>query len=306
VTLQRGSDNSWAGRRVLVTGGTGFIGSRLVARLASLGAESYEVRRRPVESALTHLVDLEDPDACLALVREVNPQVVLHLASMVTGARDVALVVPVMRANQGIAVNLLAAVAQAAPDARVVLAGSIEENLGGHESAPTSPYTAAKLAATSYATMFARLWGLRVSVLRIGMVYGPRQADTSKLIPHVTTALLRGENPPVGSGKRLVDWVFVEDVVNAFLCAAQGATPAGAVIDVCSGEPITIRTTLEMLTRIVGGTSAPAFGAIPDRVVDVAQVGDPRAAAQLIGWHPTTSLDDGLRQTVSWYAGSVA
>jgi nucleoside-diphosphate-sugar epimerase len=295
----------WSGCRVLVTGSTGFIGSRLAARLDMLGAETHRAGRRPVPSDLTHVVDLDDPAECLDLVREVTPEVVFHLASMVSGTRDVTVVVPMMRANQGFAVNLLAAVAQGAPDARSVLAGSIEENLGGGDPAPTSPYTAAKLAATSYATMFARLWELRVSVLRIGMVYGPGQADTTKLIPSVTTALLRGENPPVSSGKRLVDWVFVDDVVDAFLCAAGESTPPGTVVDVCSGEPISIRDTLDRLAGIVGGTGEPRFGALPDRVADVAQIGDPRPAAALVGWRPSTQLDDGLRKTVAWYAERV-
>jgi nucleoside-diphosphate-sugar epimerase len=273
-----------------------------MARLDALHAQAHLASRGHVARPSSSVVDLTDAAACRALVAEISPEVVLHLASAVSGARAVELVVPLMHANQGIAVNLLAAVAQEAPEARVVLAGSIEENLGGVESAPTSPYTAAKLAATSYATMFALLWSLRVSVLRIGMVYGPGQADRSKLIPSVTTALLRGEDPAVGSGKRLVDWVFVEDVVDAFLCAAQVTTPPGTVVDICSGDPMTIRDTLERLAGIVGGTAAPRFGALPDRAADVAQVGDPRAATEVIGWRPTTGIDDGLRRTVDWYA----
>jgi nucleoside-diphosphate-sugar epimerase len=296
----------WSGRRVLVTGGTGFIGSRLLARLDSLGAQTQLVSRRPgpttTSSVASSVVELTDPAACLALVEAYRPDVVFHLASAVIGARDVNLVVPLMQANLGIAVNLLAAVAQVVPHARTVLAGSIEENVGGDGSAPTSPYTAAKVAATSYATMFALIWGTPVSVLRIGMVYGPGQADRSKLIPSVTTGLLRGENPPVGSGKRLVDWIFVDDVVEAFLCAARVSTPPGTVVDVCSGHPITVRETLEKLDRIVGGSGAPRFGALPDRVADVDQIGDPQPAAEVIGWRPTTDLADGLRRTVEWYA----
>jgi nucleoside-diphosphate-sugar epimerase len=297
----RQTAGEWSGRRVLVTGGTGFIGSRLVARLGAFGAQIHVVSRRPLPAASTAVVDLTEPAACLTLVEHLRPEVVFHLASAVTGARQVDLVVPVMHANLGIAVNLLTAVAQAAPDASTVLAGSIEENLGGTYSAPTSPYTAAKLAATSYATMFALLWGTPVSVLRIGMVYGPGQADQSKLIPSVTTALLRGEDPPVGSGKRMVDWVFIDDVVEAFLCAALKTTPPGTVVDVCSGVPLTIRETLERLSGIVSGTGAPRFGALPDRAVDLPQVGDPRPAAELIGWRPNTGLDEGLRRTVDWY-----
>ena len=289
------------GRRVLVTGGTGFIGSRLVERLGSLGADIHQAVRRPLPVDNAHVVDLGDPDACLALVDEVRPLVVFHLASLVSGAREAGLVVPMMRANEGFAVNLMAAVAQAAPHTRVVLAGSIEENLGGDGSVPASPYIAAKLGATSYARMFARLWDLRVTVLRIGMVYGPGQADTTKLVPSVILALLKGENPPVGSGRRLLDWVFVDDVVDAFVLAAGDSTPPGTVVDVCSGEPITIRETLDRLTDIVGGTAAPRFGVIPDRVADIAQIGDPAAAAAVMGWRPTTDLDEGLRRTVRWY-----
>jgi nucleoside-diphosphate-sugar epimerase len=301
-TLATTATGAWAGCRVLVTGGTGFIGSHLVARLAALDARTHLASRRPVPSVESSVVDLADPAACLAMVDAVAPDVVFHLASEVTGARDVDLVVPLMQANQGMAVNLLAAITRTAPDARVVLAGSIEENLGGVESAPTSPYAAAKLATTSYARMFALLWALRVSVLRIGMVYGPGQADRSKLIPSVTTALIRGDDPAVGSGRRLVDWVFVEDVVDAFICAARVTTPPGTIVDICSGEPITIRETLERLAGIVPGAAAPRFGVIPDRPVDLPQVGDPSAAAELIGWRPAIGLDEGLRRTVAWYA----
>ena len=142
-----------------------------------------------------------------------------------------------------------------------------------------------------------------MSVLRIAMVYGPGQADRSKLVPSVTTALLRGEDPPVSSGLRLVDWVFVEDVVDAFLGAARESTPPGTVVDVCSGEPVTIRETLDRLAAHRRQLHAgPEVRGHPDRVADVAQIGDPRAAAEVIGRRPTTGLDDGLRRTVDWNA----
>jgi nucleoside-diphosphate-sugar epimerase len=301
----RSGADDWAGRKVLITGGTGFIGSRLVGRLNELGAKTHLVSRRPdpavPSSVVSSTVDLTDPTACVALMRAHQPEVVFHLASEVSGVREVDRVVPMMQANLGIAVHLLAAVAQEVPHARIVLAGSIEETLHEARLAPTSPYAAAKGAATSYATMFAFLWGLPVSVLRIGMVYGPGQSDRSKLIPSVTTALLRGDSPPVSSGKRLVDWVFIDDVVDAFLCAAQAMTPPGAVVDVCTGRPTSIREALEKLAKIVGGPGVPRFGALPDRIADVAKIGDPGPAAELIGWRPTTSLDEGLRRTVAWY-----
>ena len=102
---------------------------------------------------------------------------VFHLASAVTGAREVDLVVPVMTANQGAAVNLLTAVVKSAPTAEGG-AGRIDRGAASRRRPdPHSPYAAAKWAASAYARMFSALWDVRVSVLQIAMVYGPAQPD---------------------------------------------------------------------------------------------------------------------------------
>ena len=120
--------------------------------------------------------------------RDRCPDVVFHLASAVTGARDVDLVVPLMMANQAAAVNLLTAVAKSAPAARVVLAGSVEEP---HErvrpDAPLAVYRG-QMVGDAYARMFFALWDVRVSVLQIAMVHGPAQPDLTKLVPYATLA----------------------------------------------------------------------------------------------------------------------
>ena len=110
---------AWRGVRVLVTGASGFIGSHLVRRLTDSGADVHLVSRRPQpgpEGPAWHVADLTDVGACLRVGQDVAPDVVFHLASAVTGARDVDLVVPLMMANQAAAVNLLTAVAKSAPD----------------------------------------------------------------------------------------------------------------------------------------------------------------------------------------------
>jgi UDP-glucose 4-epimerase len=296
----------WRDRRVLVTGATGFIGSNLAMRLGSLGAEVHAVTRHSnitTGNHIWHVAELRDPDATIGLVEKVRPEVVFHLASTVTGARDVKLVVPTLQSNLNSAVNVLTAAT--AVDAKVVLAGSIEEPRRG-DTIPTAPYAVAKWAATAYARMFYRLWDMPVTVLRIAMSYGPGQRDTTKLLPYVTLSLLSGQEPALTSGTRLLDWVYVDDVVDAFLAAAQSRRSAGEVLDIGTGTPVSIRDTVELLIQLMRSPLRPRYGAIPDRPLDGARIADIGPAARVIDWRPTVGLEDGLHRTLRWYADTLA
>jgi UDP-glucose 4-epimerase len=292
-----------------VTGASGFIGTHLIQRLTGSGAVVHMVSRgaRPAgEGPAWHVADLTDPNVCVDLIETVAPNVVFHLASSATGARDVELVVPLMQANLATSVHLLTAVAKSAPSARVIFTGSVEEPRQSRNQTPASPYAAAKLAATAYSRMFFSLWGVQVSVLRIAMVYGPAQPDLTKLVPYTTLALLRGEAPRLSSGTRLVDWVYVDDVVDALVRTAEADAAIGKVFDIGSGRLVSIRDTVELLAAIVGREVRPHFSAVPDRLMDLAQPADPQAAAELLDWRPSTPLENGLRKTVAWYAENLA
>ncbi|MGC5009294.1 NAD-dependent epimerase/dehydratase family protein [Streptosporangium sp. DT93] len=304
------TEEHWRARPVLVTGAGGFIGTHLVRRLGELGAHVHAVGRRAREGSehgeTWHVADVADADAVGALVRSVRPDVVFHLASEVAGARDPKLVLPMLHSNLTGVVNLLTAVTDS-PHTRVVLAGSLEELRPDEgERAPSSPYAASKWAAGGYARMFHHLWGVQVSNLRIGMVYGPGPQDVRKLVPYVTLSLLRGQEPELGSGTRELDWVYVDDVVDAFLAAGACPEAGGRTFDIGAGEGTSIRDTVDLLARIVGdvagGEARPRYGALGDRPLDSARIADLTDTAGILRWRPAVGLEEGLRRTVAWFA----
>ncbi|WP_188188519.1 NAD-dependent epimerase/dehydratase family protein [Nonomuraea sp. SYSU D8015] len=313
---------TWKGRRALVTGASGFIGGHLAARLAALEADVHAVSRRAQAAGAVsrrahaagggdggtvhwHQADLRDQQATAELLAEVSPDVVFHLASEVNGARDPEMVPVTLAGNLQTTVNLLTAAVR--HECRMVLAGSIEEPRpgNGHAAAP-SPYAMAKSAASGYADLYRQLWGLPCTILRPSMVYGPAQPDTTKLVPYVTLALLRGEEPRLTSGAKVADWVYVDDVVAAFVSAAVDDRAIGQSFDVGTGVKTSVRELVELLYGIAGAAARPSFGAVADRPLDIPQVADVGPAFDLIGWRPTVELTDGLRRTVAWYARKAA
>ncbi|WP_034273110.1 NAD-dependent epimerase/dehydratase family protein [Haloechinothrix halophila] len=294
----------WRETRVLLTGASGFIGAHVLRRLTVLDADVHATSRIPPShggSATWHTVDLTDAGATTALVRGIRPDIVLHLAATVSGARDIGMVSPTLRTNVVSPVVLMTALAEDPPDS-VVFAGSIEEAaLGDPSASASSPYALAKLAATGYATMFHRLWNLPVTVLRIATVYGPGQPDQSKLVPHVITTLLGGVAPRLSRGSKLVDWVYIDDVVTAILTAAQSPHANGHVIEIGSGEQVSVTRTVATIRDILGTDITAEFGVLPDRPFDHDQLAHLDEAARLLDWRPATGLTTGLRRTVEWY-----
>ena len=289
--------------RVLVTGAGGFIGSHLCTSLLALGAEVHGVSRRSVTNGGVRWwnADLADSEAVHRVMNEVRPSMVFHLASHVSGSRDLAAVTPTLRDNLLTTVNVLVAACKI-DGPRVLLAGSLEEGADGDtETPPASPYAAAKAASAAYGRMFHALYGLPVVNLRTFMTYGPAQRDGSKLIPYVTNSLLRGEPPRLSSGTREVDWIYVGDVVDAYLAAAVADGVEGTSIDIGSGDLVTIRSVVEQLVELAGGDVRAQFGAVPDRPMERVRRADVKATREAIGWQAAVALPDGLARTVAWF-----
>jgi nucleoside-diphosphate-sugar epimerase len=149
--------------------------------------------------------------------------------------------------------------------------------------------------------MFHSLFGTPVVILRPSFVYGPGQEST-KLIPHVVTSLLEGESPELSTGERLLDCVYAADVARAYIDAATAPAVEGRTIDIGSGELISVRQIVHSIVDAVGPSAGkPLWGSVPVRPLEQEVTPDIEEAARVLGWRPTTSLEDGLRATVAWF-----
>jgi len=295
-----------AGTRARVTGANGFIGSALVRRLIAGGYEVVATSRHqpatPIRTERWVLEDLLHPGAVHRLVQEVRPDVVFHLAAIVSGTRAMESVTPMLRTNLLTTIDLLEVLTELG-DTRLVLLGSGDEPTP--PDAPCSPYAATKWAAGGYARMFHRLYGTWVATVRPFMVYGPDQPDASKLVAHTITSLLRGKQPLLASGRRRCDWVYIDDVVEALIAVADTPACAGHVLQVGTGQLHTVREVVDAIVALLGTELRPSWGAHPDRADETEAVAEIEETRRICGWVPKVDLETGLRRTVDWYRDRV-
>lgn len=292
------------GKRILVTGARGFIGHKLCISLQEMGAEIYAVSTReqaPSEVIHEWLVgDLADYDFTESLVKRSRPDIVFHLAGYATGLRTVDIVRPTFRNNLLATLNMLIAFAES-DIKRLVLAGSLEEPVAGDVDAiPVSPYAASKWASTQYARMFYRLYKMPVAMARIFMVYGPGDRNFKNLIPYVIRSLLNNEVPKLTSGKRLVDWVYIDDVVDGLIKMGVQEGIEGRSIDLGTGEKTSVKEICSKIKDMIGVEMQLDFGLIPDRPFERETEARLEETRNALDWSPKINVDTGLQKTIDW------
>jgi UDP-glucose 4-epimerase len=291
------------GARVLVTGAGGFLGRHLCRRLRTSGAVVHAVSRGEApphgDASRWWQAELESDHEARELLRAVKPEIVFHLGGLTHAAPDLALVLPTFRSLLTSTVGLLIAVTEHGCR-RLVLVGSVEEPAGAWDTAPASPYGAAKWAAGAYGRMFHALYATPVVIARMALAYGPGQADR-KVIPATILSLLRGEPPRVSSGTRRWDLVYIDDAIEALVGLAERPGLEGATLDVGSGTTRPLREVIERLTQMIDPALVPMFGVIPERPWGGGAAADAAATEARLGWRATTSLETGLERTIAWY-----
>lgn len=304
-----------ATRRALVSGAAGFLGANLVRRLLGDGCRvlalvrpgtdlwRLEGLREDVELVEVDLLDRQRVRDRLARAR---PEWVFHLAAH--GAHPNQRDVPrILATNLLGAANLLDASEETDAEAFVHAGSSSEYGLKDHAPAeseslePNSPYAVGKAAATMYCQRAAREHDSHVVTLRLYSVYGPWE-DPDRLIPSLVTRALEGNLPPLAAPELAHDFVFVGDVLDAFLLtAAAPALPRGSVYNVGTGRQTTLREAVDLVRRLFEIEGEPEWGSMPNRSWDTTiWVADPALIGRELGWRPATDLAAGLAATRDW------
>lgn len=300
--------SAFADRRVLVTGGAGFIGSHLAAALD--GAEELRVlddlsnglRERVPDGATFIEGDVRDPDAVARATAEVD--VIFHQAAVVSVERSTEAPIETHEVNVGGTLTLLEAARQ--EDARVVCASSAAvygppTNLPISEAAPKrpgSPYGIQKLAIDHYCRRYHDLYGLETVALRYFNVYGPGGigGEYSGVIDVFSRQARSGDAITVnGDGSQTRDFVHVSDVVDANLRAATTRDAVGEAMNVATGDRVTIMDLAELI-RSHAGASVPIRQTDPREGEITHSVGDVSKARRLLGYEPTVALEEGIER----------
>ena len=298
------------GRRTLVTGATGFLGSNLARALTAAGADVHALARPgvapPPDASVTwHHADLLDDCAVRQAMAAVEPEIVFHLAAY--GAR------PLQHdADRMFAVNVEGTFrlwSALTPNVtRLVMTGTCSE-YGRHDGpareehpcTPIGAYAVTKHAAVALVTGLARSTGRELVVLRPYGVFGPGD-DTSRVIPSVIAGLLRDEVVHVTPGEQVRDFLYVDDHVDALLRAAvtPGLAP-GSIYNVGSGIGRRLRDALEEVAALVPSRGRLEFGARAYREGEIPEmVPDIDAARRDLGFAPRVSFQEGVRRTAAW------
>ncbi len=319
------SHTGLAGRRVLVTGADGFIGSHLVERLVVEGAEVRALCLYTsqgthgwldeVEPEVRDAVDLRLGDVRDAgLVRDLvqDRDLVLHLASLIAIPYSYLAPASFVETNVSGALNVLEAVRASGA---TMINTSTSEVYGTPESVPItqahplraqSPYAASKIAADKLCESYAASYGVDVATVRPFNTYGPRQSMRA-VIPTVLTQLLAG-SPEIrlGNVSPRRDFTFVSDTVDGFVRAASVGLQPGEVVQLGTGRTVSVGEVVELCRSVTGREDAEIIveeeRVRPDGSEVEVLLSDPSVALERLGWSAQVDLEDGLRATAAWIA----
>ncbi len=308
------------GRKALVTGGAGFIGSHMVDRLLKLDFNvvvmddlSTGKIKNLDSAAVFHHTDITQP-AMADIIQREQPDLVFHMAAQTSVTQSTKDPIGDVNANVLGTLRVLEASRRVGVE-KIIYSCTGGALYGDPETipvlddapiAPVSPYGMSKRMAEQYLEFYYRQYRLRYTSLRYGNVFGPRQDPHGEagVIAIFTQAMLEGKQPQIfGDGAQERDFISVFDVIDANLAAIDRGD--GKAMNVATGEATSVNRIFELLRGITGYKWDPLHA--PQRAGEVYRIAlDWSRATQELGWSPKISLEEGLQMTVDYFRESMS
>jgi len=315
--------------KVLITGILGFIGSHLAEKLVDEGCEVYGVVRRVANRNLEVIKrilkditlvtgDITDYVSIRNALKTVNPDIIVHLAALTPVRDSFERPFEYQQANLLGTMNVAHAMLELPdPQTRKLVAASTAEVYGLQEREPlketltlrpTSPYAVSKAAADLYLQMMFHTYSLKGTVLRPANTYG-RKFDTSFIIEYLVTEMLKGEKVYVGAPTSVRDYMYVNDHLNAYMCAMNNDKAKGQVYNVGTGVCTSNKELAEMVAekirydkrRIVFGSYPPGYPYRPPISDQPYIVLDSTKIKKELNWAPKVPLSEGIAKVISYF-----
>jgi nucleoside-diphosphate-sugar epimerase len=303
-------------KRVLITGATGFIGSHLVNRLVKEGFRIGIMKRKTSDTwRIENLIkkieiyegDLKENNTVMDVISDFKPEAVAHLATYYSVEHKPKEISEMFSTNVMGTINLLEACSNSC--VKLFLNTStcfvFMKNAGNpgrdSEAGPVNLYALTKKYAEDACTYYAKKCGLNVVTLRLFPPYGPRDNDR-KLVPYVIKNMLAGDNLKMTSGKQKWDYIFVNDIIEAFEKVFAYRARGHEIFNIGTGRAYSVRDLVYLIGQNIGSVKEPEWGAIPHRKNEIWYMkADIKRSRIRLKWKPNTDLEKGMSTTVKWY-----
>lgn len=307
------------GEKILVTGATGFVGANLIRRLVQTN-NNLHLFIRPksnniwrIENVIDKLniyeVDIQDKRSVKRAILKVKPKVIFHLATFGAYPNEDDFE-NIFNTNTVATVNLINACSTIGFDSFINTGSSSEYGVcdtpmtEGTALSPVTDYGSTKAATTIILEQIARSRDLNIATIRPFSVYGPYEAK-GRLVPTLISSAISGRAVPLASKKSVRDYVFVEDLIDAYLLAADKKT--SGVFNIGSGKEYTTLQVFNLVKKIAGGKLRAKWNIQERRKFEPKHwVASNEKAMKLLGWKPKYNMEEGLLETYKWVSKNLS
>jgi nucleoside-diphosphate-sugar epimerase len=292
------------GKRVLVTGGNGYLGTFLTQGLLEAGADVWIASIDVEDGERSRVLDITDADETSRIIREIGPLIVFHLAANLDRGRDPSLYPRLKAVNETGTFNILTALDKTGCENFIFTSSS--EIYGNNASPfredmvpkPVSPYSISKAKAEQIIRTWSAQTGKHHIILRLFNFYGPHMPENF-FIPQMINTLKRGEDFLMTGGRQKRDFLYIDDVTRAMLMAAVDPSALNETFNICSGEGKQLGELATQIGKLMGSQARIRIGALPYRENEIWEmIGDNRKIAETLGFRPSIMINEGLRRVI--------